>query len=97
MKTFRNLRVGNLLKEELSKLLLEECNFEGALVTIVEVDVDEDLKEATIKLGILPKERGAESLLRIQKVRRVLQFKLGRAMSIKPMPQIRFEVYEEKE
>ncbi len=96
MRTHRNLRIGNLIQEELSKLLLEECNFEGALVTIIEVKVDEDLALATIKLGILPERRAAEVLLRIEKVRKELQFKLGRTMSIRPMPQIRFEMAKEE-
>jgi len=75
--------------------MLKECAFENALVTIVEAEVDEDLKGARIKLGIVPKEKAGEVMLYLERMRRVLQFKLGRVMNIKPMPTIRFEMAKE--
>jgi len=95
MKTYRNLRVAGLIREKLSGLMLKECAFENALVTIVEAEVDEDLKGARIKLGIVPKEKAGEVMLYLERMRRVLQFKLGRVMNIKPMPTIRFEMAKE--
>lgn len=95
MKTFRNLRIASLVQQKLAGLLIEECSFENALVTIIGVEVDGDLKEAKIKIGVMPKEKAGEAMLYLVKMRRVLQFKLGRIMNIRPMPRIRFEMAKE--
>ncbi len=44
----RLLRVNELLKRELSGIITRELNFEGALVTLNQVDVTPDLKHAHV-------------------------------------------------
>lgn len=97
MRTFRNLRVADLIQEKLSELMLKECAFESVLVTIVGVEVDEDLKGARIRLGVVPKEKAGEVMLYLERMRRILQFKLSRVMNIRPMPRVRFEMAKEKD
>lgn len=92
MRPYRNLKIANLIQEELSKLLLKEFDFGNALVTITEVTIGEDLKEAKVKLSILPFEKEPEMFILINDRRRELQHKILRKINIKPMPNIRFQI-----
>jgi len=49
----RMLRVNELLKRELSGIIAREVTFEGALVTINQVDVTADLKNADVFVSVL--------------------------------------------
>ena len=96
MRQYRNLKIGSLIQEELSKLLIRDINFGDALVTILKVEVDEDLLHARVKLGIIPYEKGPEVFKEITEHQRELKHKLLKKMNIRPMPHIGFEIEEEK-
>ena len=49
----RLLRVNELLKRELSSLLVREMTFENLLVTVNQVDVTPDLKSAHVYISVL--------------------------------------------
>jgi ribosome-binding factor A len=89
---FRTLRVGNLIREELGALILRNVEFDGALVTITEVDVTKKLDTARVKVSIIPSNRAKDALASLTKARGELQFQLGRKLNIKPMPKIMFEI-----
>lgn len=96
MRPYRNLKIEDLIQEELSKLLIRELDFEGALVTITGVHVTEDLLQAAITLGIIPYERGPEVFMKVQEKRRELQHKLLKKMNTRPMPTLKFQIEEVK-
>ncbi len=95
MKPYRNLKIGSLIQHELGEMLVREFNFDGALVTIVEVQVDDKLESAFIKLSVLPFQKGPEAFTMIESRKRELQGKLLRKMNIKPMPRLVFKIAEE--
>ena len=92
MRPFRNLKVSSLLTEELGKMFARDFNFEGALVTIMSVDVDKDLLHARVKLGIIPYERGPEVYKKISREASNIRFLLLKKINIKPMPFLQFEI-----
>jgi len=87
--------MGSLIQEELGKIFSRDFDFEGALVTILEVSVDDKLGNAVVKLGILPFEKGPEMFKMIEDRKRELHGKLLRRMNIKPMPRLVFRIAEE--
>lgn len=89
MRTFRKERVGELIREELSKIFARDVEF-GAFVTIVSVEVSEKLEEARIKVSVIPEVKAKEVYDLLQDERRELQFKLLRKINIKPMPRLEF-------
>lgn len=95
MRPFRNLKMGSLIQHELGEMLVREFNFEGALVTIVDVSVDEKLESAFVKLSILPFQKGLEVYKIIEDRKRELRGKLLRKMNVKPMPRLVFKIAEE--
>jgi ribosome-binding factor A len=88
----RPLRVQKLIREELSKIMLRELEFSGALVTITEVVVNKKLEAAKVKVSIFPAEAAEEVLKTLEKNTGKLQHLLLKKINIKPMPKILFEI-----
>ncbi len=96
MRPYPNLKIGSLIEKELNKLFLKNLEFQGALVTIIGVEVSRDLLQAKVKLGVIPQSKIPEIFPELEKQRRKLQHQLLKNMNIKPMPQIKFFIEEEK-
>ncbi len=88
---YRRERLSNLIEEELSKLIIRELEFDGALVTITGVDISEDMQFADIRFSVIP----ANKLKGVQKTfdenAGYLQRLLIRKLSMRSIPYIRFE------
>jgi ribosome-binding factor A len=97
MKPFRNLKASTLIQDELGKMLARDFNFEGALVTILDVDVDEKLLHAQVKLGIIPYEKGPGVYAMLTRHAANLHHQLVRKLNIKPVPFLKFEIVETKD
>ena len=89
---FRHQRVSNLIKDELSKLMIREVETPGALATITDVEVGKKLDLAVIKFSVIPMEKAEEVLRILNKSRGELQHLLLKKINIKPMPKIVFEI-----
>ena len=85
-------RVQKLIREELSKIILKELEFGGALVTITEVEVDKHLAAAHVMLSVLPSGKEAQAISIARKAAGDLQHLLMKKINIKPMPRIQFEI-----
>ncbi len=85
-------RVQKLIREELSKIILKELEFDGALVTITEVEVDKKLGLARVMLSVLPSSSANKALAIAERAAGNLQYVLMKKINIKPMPRIRFEI-----
>ncbi len=89
---FRSLRVSNLIRDELSNLLLREVETPGAILTITEVDVDPKLEGARVKVSVLPSEKAPAAFAELKNRQGELQHLLNHKLNIKPMPRINFEI-----
>ncbi len=87
---YRNLRVGNLIRDELGKIILKNLEFPGAIATLTEVDVDKRLDSAVIKVSVLPVTKTGAVLKELRKNVGKLQYLLSRQLEIRPMPKIQF-------
>jgi len=92
----RAARVGDLLKEELSDLLLRNIKDPRiGFVTITEVRVSADLRHA--RVYFVTHESGEEqrrSLEGLESARGYLRSELGRRLSLRYVPDLRFTVDE---
>jgi ribosome-binding factor A len=86
----RLLRVNELLKRELSSIITREISFDGALVTLNQVDVTPDLKQAHAYISVLGKEAQAAVMTKLEEHRVILQTALSKAVTLKYTPQIVF-------
>lgn len=94
MPNLRHFRVRELLKREIGELLRREIPVDTAgLVSVHDVILSNDLKSATVFVGILgstEQKKGTEKLL--HKLRPRLRGQLGRSVTLKYIPQLRFKV-----
>ncbi|MBI5733098.1 ribosome-binding factor A [Candidatus Jorgensenbacteria bacterium] len=95
MRLYRKQKIGSVIQEQLAEMFTRDFDFEGTLVTIMDVEVSEDLLHALVKLGIIPYENGPEVFKDISGRRREIQHKLLKKMNIRPMPQVEFVIEEE--
>ncbi len=89
---YRPLRVQKLIREELSKIIIRELEFGGALATITEVTVDKKLETAEVSVSVMPAGAAAKVLKTLTANTPRLQHLLMKKINIKPMPRIHFEI-----
>ena len=94
MQGRRHQRVSELLKRELSQILLRELPVsEAGLININNVSLSGDLHSAVVFVGLLGSEeqcRRAATLLQANRKR--IQGLLGHSVVLKYIPEIRFKV-----
>ena len=88
----RLLRVNELLKRELSSLLVREMTFENLLVTVIQVDVTPDLKSAHVYISVLGSEGRKEVLPKLEANRAALQADLSKHVVLKYTPHLVFHL-----
>jgi ribosome-binding factor A len=88
----RLLRVNELLKRELSALLVREMTFGNLLVTVNQVDVTPDLKSAHVYISILGSEGRKDVLPKLEANRAALQADLAKHVVLKYTPHLVFHL-----
>jgi ribosome-binding factor A len=86
-------RVNEVIKRELSDQLRREFTFSAKLVTIQQVDVTPDLKQAHVYVGVIgsPAE-SREAMAQLHDKRTALQHDLAKRVVIKFTPQLHFHL-----
>lgn len=86
-------RINQLIKEKVADILLREMSFDkNVLVTVQTVDTSKDLKHAKIGTSIMPFEKSEQVLKILEKQVYHIQKELNRAIEIRFVPQIKFEI-----
>lgn len=85
-------RVNQLIKQEVSQLLLKEVDFTDILVTITKVKTSSDLKYAKINISVFPTEKSELALKIIERNIFNVQQELNKRLRLKFVPKIRFEI-----
>ena len=90
----RQLRAGELVRHALVEILRHEDLTDpalfGATVTVTEVRMSPDLRNATCFVEPLGGERAAEIVAGLNRVSRFLRGKLGHAVDLKNTPELKF-------
>jgi len=92
MKFHRPQRISSLIREVLGMMMERELEFPGALVTLTDVEVNDEMEHAVVNFSVLPSEKSERVLEILNKLKKNLQFKLGRKLNIRPMPEIMFRI-----
>lgn len=91
--TDRIKRVNQLIKEKIADILLKEVNFDKDILTTVQnVDTSRDLKYAKVGMSIMPFEKSEQVLKILQKQTPNIQKQLNKAIEIRFVPKIEFEI-----
>jgi ribosome-binding factor A len=88
-------RVNEVLKRELSDLLRREMTFEAKLVTVQQVSVTPDLKQAHVYIGVIgSEEQRRAAMAQLHDKRRSLQGEVARRVVLKFTPHLHFVLDE---
>lgn len=87
----RLLRVNELLKRELSAIIVREMTFASGLVTINQVDITPDLKNAHVFVSVLG-TAGADVINQLEAHRAALQSALAKHVVLKYTPHLVFHL-----
>lgn len=94
----RLARVAEILKRELSSIVLRELPSDGGLITINAVDVSPDLRNATVHVGVLgTAAQQKEALARLVQNRVMLQAECSKRVVLKFTPHLQFKLDESVE
>jgi ribosome-binding factor A len=87
----RVLRVRELIKRELSTMLTRDFDFPGVLVTVNDVDITPDFKQAHVFIGILGTMANPEDIIaQLTERRGYLQNKVAKRVVLKFTPRLSF-------
>jgi ribosome-binding factor A len=85
-------RLGEQIREEVSQIILGELNDPRiGLVTVTDVEVSPDLRNARIYVGILGSdEEVARSLGALKAASRFIRWHVGRSLNLRHLPELHF-------
>lgn len=86
-------QINQLIKEEVSKLVLREIELSrDAMITVTRADTSSDLRHCAIYISVLAKDKEAQALAELNRAIYDIQHKLNRILRMHPVPKIRFEI-----
>jgi len=86
-------RINQLVKEKIADILLREMSFDkNVLVTVQTVNTSKDLRYGKVGISVIPFKKSEEILKILEKQTLRIQRELNRAIEIKFVPQIKFEI-----
>ncbi len=91
----RTEQVSELLREEINKIIIKD--FEpprGSLISVSEVSVSPDLKNATAYLSIIPQDQLGTGLKIMKKFGSHVQRELNKALFIRQVPKVHWAIDE---
>lgn len=88
----RQLRINEVVKRELSGIIAREISFDGALVSINDVDVTPDMKSAHVFVSVLGSTAGTSVIDKLEEHRTSLQTELSRRVVLKYTPHLVFHL-----
>jgi len=91
-RQYRKERISDLVVEELSKLVLKNVEIAGALITIIDAEISENLENALIRVSVWPSEKSDAVLKELNRQRNHLQYLMTKQFRSRPIPQITFKI-----
>lgn len=91
----RTDQVAGLLRQEINNIIIKDFEAPlGTLLSVTEVTVSPDLKNATAYISIIPENKIGTALQAIKKFAGHIQKDLGGKMSMRTVPRIKIELDE---
>lgn len=86
-------KLNELVRKNLNEIILKDLSLKaGVFVTIARVDVSPDLRYARVLVSIFPEKETSYALETLRHEMYRLQGALNKKLSMRPLPQIRFEL-----
>lgn len=84
-------RVNQLIKKEVSQIILREVNFpKDILVTVTRAETSRNLNQVKLYVSVMPKDKVSNVLEVLDKLIYYLQQRLNKRLKMRPIPRIKF-------
>ena len=91
--TDRLIKINELLKQEVSKIILKELDIpRNVLVTITKSKTEPNLRRSVIYITTFPEKSGQDVILELELNIYDIQKILNRKLNMKPVPKIEFKI-----
>lgn len=83
-------KVNSLLAHEISKIIAQDFEFSGGIITLTHVDATANLIEARVYISVLPEEKTDLAVKALNNDVYSIQQKLNKTLNMRPVPRIKF-------
>ena len=87
---FRPERMAKLMREQLSSIVTREVEFPDMLVTITQVEIDNKLEMAKVRVSVFPSKDEKKAFALLEHAQGRLRHLLMKKVSMKHFPQLMF-------
>lgn len=91
MSTRRLDKVNELLRREISSIIQREFEWPGAILSVLEVDVTQDLKEGKVWLGIVGPTSPTAVIDKLNRNRGIIQSAMAKRVVLRNTPKLTFK------
>lgn len=89
--SYRNEKLSNLIKEEISLIFLHKMNDSTfGIVTVTNVKLSSDLKIASVYLSIFQKEKREEIFSKVKSLSGMIRTELAHKIRVRYVPELKF-------
>ncbi len=88
----RTDKVNELLRREIGAVLVRDFEFPNTIVTLIEVEVTEDLKEAKVWIGVVGRMSPAQVLDKLNARRGMIQSIVSKRVVMRNTPRLTFRL-----
>lgn len=96
MPTYRNDRISEVVRKELSRIIREEVKnpqIPGEMISIVSAEVTRDLSHAKVKVSIYGDEETRKNAMKaLKSAEGFIRHSLGKVLTTRIVPQLTFEL-----
>ena len=96
-RRYRNLKIASFIEHELSLIIAKEIEVPGALITVTDVAVSDNLDNTKITLSIIPYTKELEAFTEIEKKRKEIEYKILKKSRLRIIPKFTFVIDSHKE
>ena len=90
--SLRTEKVNELLRHEVSQLLFKKVNLDNVFITIISVETSPDLRQAKVKISVIPTEKGEAALKAIGRNIFDIQQEINKKLYMRPVPKLCFVI-----
>ncbi|PIW74806.1 MAG: ribosome-binding factor A [Candidatus Portnoybacteria bacterium CG_4_8_14_3_um_filter_44_15] len=90
--SLRTEKVNELLRHEVSRLLFKKVDLSHVFITVIGVETSPDLRQAKVKISVIPAEKKQDALKIISRNIFDIQQEINKKLYMKPVPKLRFEI-----
>lgn len=91
MATRRLDKVNELMKREIGSFVQKEFEWPGTIVSILDVEITEDLKEGRVWVGVVGRMAPAQVLEKLSKHRGLIQNAVSKRVILRNTPRLTFK------